>query len=262
LMKAPFAPPNRLSIIRGNEDHAKPQSRWRGRRHLWAFAIPMLNRQLPSSCSATLLKAVRRPAAPPPSISTGPACARSRPQPWAIFCRRSSCMHWPDRRTPARLGTLLPSLLVQVGTITALFCSSPSLSRSLPRWGPRGFGRSSPSSDHRDRPPTHSTSSDNRRPQCRRLPLSAPRHFLVARLSIGQWFVPGRPRLLLGACGFLCFNFSPRLDLQCSTAAALVIGLLRAGLTVPTTYFPPARAGPRGGTKSSRPAIVLAVPPL
>src|SRR6185436_2971005 len=65
--------------------------------------------------------------------------------------------------------------------------------------------------------------------------------FLIAALSIGQWFVAGSLALLLGALiGFLCFNFAPA-TIFMGDSGSLVIGLVLGVLTIRTTYLPAGR---------------------
>src|SRR5581483_2455493 len=63
--------------------------------------------------------------------------------------------------------------------------------------------------------------------------------FLVAALSIKQWFVASALTLLLGSLlGFLCFNFPPA-TIFMGDSGSLLIGLMLGVLTVRTTYIPP-----------------------
>ena len=63
--------------------------------------------------------------------------------------------------------------------------------------------------------------------------------FLIATLSIQQWFVAASLPLLLGSLlGFLCFNFAPA-SIFMGDSGSLVIGLLLGTLTVRTTFLPP-----------------------
>jgi UDP-GlcNAc:undecaprenyl-phosphate GlcNAc-1-phosphate transferase len=84
--------------------------------------------------------------------------------------------------------------------------------------------------------------------------------FLVATLSIGQWFVAAALALLLGAMlGFLWHNFPPA-KIFMGDSGSLTIGLLLGILTVRTTYLPV------GTTLANRwyavfaPVVVLALP--
>ena len=84
--------------------------------------------------------------------------------------------------------------------------------------------------------------------------------FLVAALSIGQWFVAAALALLLGAlAGFLCFNFAPA-SIFMGDSGSLVIGLLLGILTVRTTYLQPGQRWGAGWYAVFAPVIVLAVP--
>ena len=84
--------------------------------------------------------------------------------------------------------------------------------------------------------------------------------FLVAALSIGQWFVAGSLALLLGALlGFLCFNFPPA-SIFMGDAGSLVVGFLLGVLTVRTTYLPRGEDFGAGWYAVFVPLIVLAVP--
>ena len=84
--------------------------------------------------------------------------------------------------------------------------------------------------------------------------------FLVATLSIGQWFVAACLALLLGALlGFLCFNFAPA-SIFMGDSGSLVIGLVLGVLTVRTTYLPPGVSLGAGWYSVFVPVIVLAVP--
>ena len=63
--------------------------------------------------------------------------------------------------------------------------------------------------------------------------------FLVATLSIGQWFVAAGLALLLGSMlGFLWHNFPPA-KIFMGDSGSLLIGLMLGVLTVRTTYLPP-----------------------
>jgi UDP-GlcNAc:undecaprenyl-phosphate GlcNAc-1-phosphate transferase len=84
--------------------------------------------------------------------------------------------------------------------------------------------------------------------------------FLVAALSIHQWFVAASLALLLGALlGFLCFNFSPA-TIFMGDSGSLLIGLLLGSLTVRTTYLQPGEKLGAGWYSIFAPVIVLAVP--
>jgi UDP-GlcNAc:undecaprenyl-phosphate GlcNAc-1-phosphate transferase len=84
--------------------------------------------------------------------------------------------------------------------------------------------------------------------------------FLIATLSIQQWFVAASLSLLLGSLlGFLCFNFSPA-SIFMGDSGSLVIGLLLGTLTVRTTFLPPGTAFGAGWYAVFAPVIVLAVP--
>src|SRR6185437_7858905 len=84
--------------------------------------------------------------------------------------------------------------------------------------------------------------------------------FLVATLSIQQWFVAASLALLLGSLiGFLCFNFSPA-SIFMGDSGSLVIGLLLGTLTIRTTFLPPGTDFGAGWYAVFSPVIVLAVP--
>jgi UDP-GlcNAc:undecaprenyl-phosphate GlcNAc-1-phosphate transferase len=84
--------------------------------------------------------------------------------------------------------------------------------------------------------------------------------FLIAALSIEQWFVAAALALLLGALlGFLCFNFAPA-SIFMGDSGSLVIGLLLGVLTVRTTYLQPGTPWAQGWYAVFAPVIVLAVP--
>lgn len=84
--------------------------------------------------------------------------------------------------------------------------------------------------------------------------------FLVAALSIQQWFVAAALAMLLGALlGFLCFNFAPA-TIFMGDSGSLVIGLMLGVLTVRTTYLPPDTPWASGWYAVFAPVIVLAVP--
>ncbi|HWE02130.1 MAG TPA: MraY family glycosyltransferase [Tepidisphaeraceae bacterium] len=84
--------------------------------------------------------------------------------------------------------------------------------------------------------------------------------FLIATLSIQQWFVAASLALLLGSLlGFLCFNFAPA-SIFMGDSGSLVIGLLLGALTVRTTFLPPGVRFGAGWYAVFAPIIVLAVP--
>jgi UDP-GlcNAc:undecaprenyl-phosphate GlcNAc-1-phosphate transferase len=84
--------------------------------------------------------------------------------------------------------------------------------------------------------------------------------FLVAALSIQQWFVAASLALLLGSLlGFLCFNFAPA-SIFMGDSGSLLIGLLLGSLTVRTTYLQPGEKLGAGWYSIFAPVIVLAVP--
>jgi UDP-GlcNAc:undecaprenyl-phosphate GlcNAc-1-phosphate transferase len=84
--------------------------------------------------------------------------------------------------------------------------------------------------------------------------------FLVAALSIHQWFVAATLAMLLGALlGFLCFNFSPA-SIFMGDSGSLLIGLLLGVLTTLTTYIPKDEPWSEGWYAVFAPVIVLAVP--
>jgi len=84
--------------------------------------------------------------------------------------------------------------------------------------------------------------------------------FLVAALTIGQWFVAAALALLLGALlGFLWFNFPPARIFQ-GDAGSLVVGFLLGVLTVRTTFLRPGQDFGAGWYAVFAPVIVLAVP--
>src|SRR3954469_3355791 len=84
--------------------------------------------------------------------------------------------------------------------------------------------------------------------------------FLVAALSIGQWFVAAALALLLGAVlGFLCFNFAPA-SIFMGDSGSLLIGLVLGVLTIRTTYLPRGEDCGAGWYAVFAPVIVLAVP--
>lgn len=84
--------------------------------------------------------------------------------------------------------------------------------------------------------------------------------FLIAALSISQWFVAASLALLLGSLlGFLWFNFAPA-KIFMGDSGSLVIGLLLGTLTVRTTFLPPGKVLGAGWYSIFAPVIVLAVP--
>ncbi len=84
--------------------------------------------------------------------------------------------------------------------------------------------------------------------------------FLVAAISIGQWFVAAALALLLGALlGFLCFNFPPA-TIFMGDAGSLVVGFLLGVLTVRTTFLPPGADFGAGWYAVVAPLLVLALP--
>jgi UDP-GlcNAc:undecaprenyl-phosphate GlcNAc-1-phosphate transferase len=84
--------------------------------------------------------------------------------------------------------------------------------------------------------------------------------FLVASLTIQQWFVAAGLSLLLGSLlGFLCFNFAPA-SIFMGDCGSLVIGLLLGVLTVRSTYLPRGENFGAGWYAVFAPLIVLAVP--
>jgi UDP-GlcNAc:undecaprenyl-phosphate GlcNAc-1-phosphate transferase len=84
--------------------------------------------------------------------------------------------------------------------------------------------------------------------------------FLLAALSIQQWFVAAALAILLGALlGFLCFNFSPA-TIFMGDSGSLLIGLLLGVLTTLTTYVPKGQPWSEGWYAILAPVIVLAVP--
>lgn len=75
--------------------------------------------------------------------------------------------------------------------------------------------------------------------------------FLVATLSIGQWFVAAGLALLLGSTlGFLWHNFPPA-KIFMGDGGSLLLGFILGVLTVLTTYLSPGGAGPTTGIPSS-----------
>ena len=84
--------------------------------------------------------------------------------------------------------------------------------------------------------------------------------FLVAALTIQQWFVAATLAMLLGSLlGFLCFNFAPA-TIFMGDSGSLLIGLLLGVLTVRTTYIPKGEPWAQGWYAVFAPVIVLAVP--
>ena len=84
--------------------------------------------------------------------------------------------------------------------------------------------------------------------------------FLVAALSIQQWFVAATLAFLLGSVlGFLCFNFSPA-TIFMGDSGSLLIGFLLGVLTALTTYIPKGEPLSEGWYAVFAPVIVLAVP--
>jgi UDP-GlcNAc:undecaprenyl-phosphate/decaprenyl-phosphate GlcNAc-1-phosphate transferase len=84
--------------------------------------------------------------------------------------------------------------------------------------------------------------------------------FLVAALSIGQWFVAAALAMLLGAVlGFLCFNFPPA-SIFMGDSGSLLLGLVLGVLTIRTTYLPAGADFGAGWYAVFAPVIVLAVP--
>jgi UDP-GlcNAc:undecaprenyl-phosphate GlcNAc-1-phosphate transferase len=84
--------------------------------------------------------------------------------------------------------------------------------------------------------------------------------FLVAALTIQQWFVAATLAMLLGSLvGFLCFNFAPA-TIFMGDSGSLLIGLLLGVLTVRTTYIPKGEPWEQGYYAVFAPVVVLAVP--
>jgi UDP-GlcNAc:undecaprenyl-phosphate GlcNAc-1-phosphate transferase len=84
--------------------------------------------------------------------------------------------------------------------------------------------------------------------------------FLVATLSIHQWFVAGSLAMLLGAIlGFLFWNFPPA-KIFMGDSGSLIIGMVLGMLTVLTTYLPPGRQWGAGWYAVFMPVIVMALP--
>ena len=84
--------------------------------------------------------------------------------------------------------------------------------------------------------------------------------FLVAAVTIQQWFVAATLAMLLGSLlGFLCFNFAPA-SIFMGDSGSLLIGLLLGVLTVRTTYIPRGERWADGWYAVFAPVVVLAVP--
>ena len=84
--------------------------------------------------------------------------------------------------------------------------------------------------------------------------------FLIATLSIQQWFVAGSLAMLLGALlGFLSWNFPPA-KIFMGDSGSLIIGMLLGILTVLTTYLPPGERWGAGWYAVFMPVIVMALP--
>jgi UDP-GlcNAc:undecaprenyl-phosphate/decaprenyl-phosphate GlcNAc-1-phosphate transferase len=84
--------------------------------------------------------------------------------------------------------------------------------------------------------------------------------FLIAAISIQQWFVAASLAMLLGSLlGFLCFNFAPA-TIFMGDSGSLVIGFMLGVLTVRTTYLPKDTPWALGWYAVFAPVIVLAVP--
>jgi UDP-GlcNAc:undecaprenyl-phosphate GlcNAc-1-phosphate transferase len=84
--------------------------------------------------------------------------------------------------------------------------------------------------------------------------------FLIAALSIEQWFVAATLALLLGSLlGFLCFNLPPA-SIFMGDSGSLLIGFVLGTLTVRTTYLPPGQDFGAGWYAVFAPLVVLAVP--
>ncbi len=84
--------------------------------------------------------------------------------------------------------------------------------------------------------------------------------FLIAAISIEQWFVAAALGLLLGALlAFLCFNFPPASIFQ-GDGGSLVVGFLLGVLTVRTTFLQPDEDFAAGWWAVFAPVIVLALP--
>jgi UDP-GlcNAc:undecaprenyl-phosphate GlcNAc-1-phosphate transferase len=84
--------------------------------------------------------------------------------------------------------------------------------------------------------------------------------FLVAALSIEQWFVAAALAALLGSLlGFLCWNFPPA-RIFMGDSGSLVIGFVLGVLTVRTTFLPPTQSFAAGWYVVFAPLLVLALP--
>ncbi len=84
--------------------------------------------------------------------------------------------------------------------------------------------------------------------------------FLIAALTIQQWFVAATLAMLLGSLlGFLCFNFAPA-SIFMGDSGSLLIGLILGVMTVRTTYLPKGTPWESGWYAVFAPVIVLAVP--
>jgi len=84
--------------------------------------------------------------------------------------------------------------------------------------------------------------------------------FLVATLSIGQWFVAAGLSLLLGSTlGFLWHNFPPA-KIFMGDGGSLLLGLILGVLTVRTTYLAPGAQWQNHWYSVFAPVIVLALP--
>lgn len=84
--------------------------------------------------------------------------------------------------------------------------------------------------------------------------------FLVAAVSIQQWFVAASLALLLGGLiGFLCFNFPPA-SIFMGDSGSLVVGFILGVLTVRTTFLPQNADWQTAWYGVFAPVIVLAVP--
>jgi UDP-GlcNAc:undecaprenyl-phosphate GlcNAc-1-phosphate transferase len=84
--------------------------------------------------------------------------------------------------------------------------------------------------------------------------------FLIAAMSIGQWFVPAGLALLLGAMlGFLWHNFPPA-RIFMGDGGSLLIGMVLGVLTVCTTYLPPGVGLANRWYAVLAPVVVLALP--
>jgi len=84
--------------------------------------------------------------------------------------------------------------------------------------------------------------------------------FLIATLSIGQWFVAAALALLLGSTlGFLWHNFPPA-KIFMGDGGSLLIGLMLGVLTVRTTYLAPGANWQNDWYSVFAPVIVLALP--